>query len=128
MSQEQEELFDPQTPEEALSADVRALGGPHIVGKKLRPELDKTAARNWLLNCLNPEHKQNLTQSQIRLLVNLARERDSAHYIRFWSADNSMTEPELITPESEKEKLQREVMAAMSDFKDLVAKAERLLK
>lgn len=128
MSQEQEELFDPQTPEEALSADVRALGGPHIVGQKLRPELDKTAARNWLLNCLNPEHKQNLTQSQIRLLVNLARERDSAHYIRFWAADNSMTEPELITPESEKEKLQREVMAAMSDFKDLVAKAERLLK
>lgn len=112
----QQELLDHECPEDALSADVQALGGPYTVGVKLRPELDKKAARNWLLNALNPDHNQNMTQSQIRLLVSLARERGSYHYIHFWEKDNNMSKSVPIEPEDEKVKLQKEFIRTGKDM------------
>jgi len=66
----QQELLDHLIPEDALTADIAQLGGPYKVGKRLRPEMDQKPARDWLLNCLNPNHAQNLTQSQIFLITN----------------------------------------------------------
>jgi hypothetical protein len=110
----QAELLDHLIPEDALTADIAQLGGPYKVGKKLRPEMDQKAARDWLLNCLNPKHAQNLTQSQIALVVSLAREVGSTHYVEYWATSNGMTKPVKIVLEDEKAKLQRMIYNSMS--------------
>jgi hypothetical protein len=125
----QAELLDHVIPEDALTADIAQLGGPYKVGKKLRIEMDQKAARDWLLNCLNPNHAQNLTQSQIALIVGWAREIGSTHYIEYWASANSMSKPVKITPEDEKDKLQRMIYNSMSllemqmaEFKKIASK------
>jgi hypothetical protein len=122
----QRELLDHMIPEDALTADIAALGGAYKVGKKLRPELDQKAARDWLLNCLNPNHKQNLTQAQIMLIVQWGRAVGATNYIEFWPTNNSMTKPVKIEPEDEKVRLKREVVKAADTFKQLVERLERL--
>src|SRR5688572_1423955 len=109
----QQELLDHMIPEDALTADVASLGGPYKVGKMLRPELEQKASRDWLLNCLNPNHEQNLKQSQIALIVKWAREKGSTHYAEFWAVNNNMTKPVKIEPEDEKVRLQREVVRSI---------------
>jgi len=117
----QQELLDHECPEDALTADVAAAGGPYVLGKKLRPELDKTDARNWLLNCLNHNHKQNMTQAQVRLLVNIAREKGACNYIQFLARDNAMSKPVPIEPEDRKAKLQRDFISAVKQLDQIKA-------
>lgn len=122
----QQELLEHECPEDALAADVAGLGGAYTVGVKLRPELDKKAARNWLLNCLNPDHAQNFTQSQVRLLCNLAKTKGTYHYAKFWAKDNNMSEPQPIDPEEERVKLHREVLRVAGTFEGLISRLEKL--
>lgn len=124
----QQELLDHMIPEDALTADIANLGGPYRVGRLLRPELEQKAARDWLLNCLNPKHAQNLTQSQIALIVTRAREVGSTYYAEFWPVNNNMTKPVKIEPEDEKARLQREVVKAVETVKSLVERLERVSK
>lgn len=124
----QQELLNHECPEDALNADVAACGGPYVVGKKLRPELDKTDARNWLLNCLNQNHKQNLTQAQTRLLTNLAREKGAFNYVQFLARDNSMSQPVPIEPEDEKVRLQKEYIAASHLIAQIAERMARVTK
>jgi hypothetical protein len=112
----QAELLDHVIPEDALTADIAQLGGPMKVGKKLRIEMDQKEARNWLLNCLNPNHAQNLTQAQIALIVSWARQVGSTHYAEYWATSNNMTKPIKIQPEDEKARLQREFIRAVSQL------------
>jgi hypothetical protein len=128
MGAQQQELLDHMIPEDALTADIASLGGPYRVGKMLRPEMEKEAARGWVLNCLNPKHAQNFTQAQIALIVSRAREVGSTHYAEFWAVNNNMTKPVKIEPEDEKARLQREVVRAVETVKGLVERLERVTR
>ena len=121
----QQSLLAHEGPEDALSADVAALGGAHRVGTKLRPELTGKGAQGWLLNCLNPEHDQNLKQSQIELIVQWARAAGSTNYAEYWPTTNNMSKPVKIEPEDEKAKLQREYIEAVKAFTALQSKLEK---
>lgn len=69
---------------DALRRLVDALGGAKEVGHRLRPDRDWQFARNWLLNCLNPEHAQELHPTQVVTLLRWASEagyHDCKHWI-----------------------------------------------
>lgn len=125
---QQEEMIVHACYEDALAADVAALKGPYIVGKKLRPDMEQAAARNWVLNCLNPNHEQNFKQSQVRMIVKLARAVGSTHYARFVSIDADMTEPQPIEPETEFAKLQRLYINSVKQQSELMERQEKLVK
>lgn len=122
----QQELLDHMTPEDALTADAAALGGLYKVGKMLRPEMEQKAARDWLLNCLNPKHAQNLTQSQVALIVSRARQVGSTHYIEFWASSNHMSKPVKIEPEDEKARLMRLFILAQQNMQSMLAEMQKL--
>lgn len=122
----QQTLLTPEIPEDALSDDIAALGGHWKVAKRLRPELDQKAARDWLLNCLNPNHKQNLTLGQIRLIVGWARAEGHTSFCEFWPTDNNMSRPVKIEPEDEKAKLQRQFVGAVGELSGMLARIEKL--
>lgn len=122
---EQQQLLDHEIPEDALAADIANIGGLYKVGKMLRPELEKKAARDWLLNCLNPKHKQNLTLAQMDLVKGWARQVGSTYFSEYWATTNKMSKPVKIEPEDEKAKLQREFVSC---FKRMEGMAEEALK
>jgi hypothetical protein len=67
---------------DALKAAVRALGGAKKVGPRLRPAFTGDAA-GWLLNCLNPEHLQELHIDQALLILRWANDagyHEAKHY------------------------------------------------
>lgn len=67
---------------DALWGLVDALGGPKKVGPRLRPGF--SGADQWLRNCLNREHAQNLRPDQVVQLKQWGCEagyHDAKHWI-----------------------------------------------
>lgn len=67
---------------DALWGLVDALGGPKKVGPRLRPGF--SGADQWLRNCLNREHAQNLRPDQVVQLKGWACEagyHDAKHWV-----------------------------------------------
>lgn len=56
-----------------LEADVRAAGGPKIVGCELWPDLEPETAGRKLSNALNTKQKQQLSYQEVQHVKRLAR-------------------------------------------------------
>lgn len=111
---------------DALRAAVAALGGAKKVGPRIRPEASDAA--QWLRNCLNREHAQNLNPAQHLLIMRWACEagyHDARHFIDreqgYQSAVPLQTESHLASVLKQLEadrRRQDETVAHLRDFLD----------
>lgn len=61
------------TLEDALKLCVGELGGPKVVGHRMRPELSPADAGIWLSHCLTPAHAQKPSLAQVVWILREAR-------------------------------------------------------
>lgn len=59
---------------EALRYAVAALGGPKVVGSKMRPDMKPDHAARWLNDCLNQDRREHLSPDHLMHLLILARQ------------------------------------------------------
>lgn len=120
----QQKLFN-ETLSDALYDLVNQLGGAKKVGSKLWPEKMIRDAGNQLFNCLNPEHRQNLSLDQIDLILEMARQ-ENCHTIAKYIGDTYGYKFIPIEPEDEKAELQHAVIKATKEMKIITERMERL--
>ena len=116
---------------DAIKADAIAIGGKgwaKSVGLLLWPEKTADGAQRQILDCLNPDRNQRLTPEQLTLIIREARKVDSFCTIAFICGDAHLSMPQPVDPESEKDRLRREVVNAANTFKQLVERLERVSK
>lgn len=116
-----EDIFD------AIRADSIAIG-PKILAALLWPEKPIEQAARLLSDCLNRERNQRLDPEQVSLVIKEARKVDSFCTVAFICDSANLSRPTPISPEDEKARLQREVVNAAANFKQLVERLERVSK
>lgn len=116
-----EDIFD------AIRADSIAIG-PKILAGLLWPEKPIEQAARLLADCLNRDRSQRLTPEQVSLIVKEARKANSFCTIAFICSEANLSIPQPVDPESEKDRLRREVVNAANTFKQLVERLERVSK
>lgn len=95
---------------EALKGLVAALGGAKIVGTRLFPDLTVDGARARLLDALNPDRAQQLSQTQFLTLLKWGREAGHHGVMEYVADEAGYTRPSPRSPEEERADLQRQVI------------------
>lgn len=116
-----EDIFD------AIRADSIAIG-PKILAGLLWPEKPIEQAARLLADCLNRDRSQRLTPEQLQLVIREARNVGSYCTISFMCDDANMTRPLPVEPEDEKARIQRAVVTAAADLKQMIERLEKLSK
>ncbi len=114
--------------ETALIAVVLALGGPKTVAGDLWPTEDPTLKGQYLNHCLNPDRREKLSLGEILWILKAGREANAHAAIHFLCTDCGYSEPMVLNPQDERQKLQREFLQARDDIARLMAKMDRLPK
>lgn len=115
-----------ETIDEAMHEIVRALGGPKRVGPMLWPEKQPDAAARLVADCVNPERDRRFSPDQMLLLFRLAREANF-HGAKQWFDDaTGYSRSEPVSPEDERERLERATLAAVATLQGLTERLERL--
>ncbi len=112
---------------DALAALVAELGGFKVVGSGLRPDLAPDRAGGWLRDCLNPERAERLQPSQLFHLLRMGRERQIHAPAQFILAEIGYA-LQVLEPEDEKAKLQREFVEAAKRMEQIGARIEKLTR
>ena len=122
---EQQALWH-DTIEDALRDVVQVLGGPKRVAADLWPGKAPSDAARHLNHCLDPDRPEKLALGEFVLLLSKGSEAE-CHTAMHFLADAAWYErPQRKDPETEKEKLQREYMQAVSRMEGLVARMQKL--
>ena len=100
---------------EALTDDVKALGGRKVLAPRLWPGEDEETANDRLKAALSPGHKQELKPSEVLKIKEWARDVGSYALVNF-EAQLLSFRYEWIDPENEGEQLRREVRDQMLDI------------
>ena len=97
-------LFHVESWEDALEADVHALGGPKVVGEMLWPHLGPIDGGKKLRRIVNKEHKQRLNEEEKAFIIREAARRGSRRLVEYYcKLGRAKAIP--IAPEDEKEKV-----------------------
>ena len=112
----------------AFQGLVLALGGPQKVGHQLRPEMDPIAAGRWLNHVLDDERQEKFDLGQILLLLKWGREKDCHTAMYFLTTECGYSEPMIVDPRDERQKLQREFIKSKEELARLLSKMDRLPK
>lgn len=110
--------------EEALAADVMALGGRKKLAPRLWPSENEETAQERLKCALSPGHKQALKPSEILKLKELARDAGSYALVTF-EAQQLGYRVEWVAPQDEAEQLRREVRDVLQDVSRKLDRIER---
>lgn len=110
----------------ALIDCVRACGGSKAVGPSLWPEKTAEAAQRMLLDCLNEDRPQNLSPSQVLLLVRMARERGCHAYLQFLSDELSYAPPVPVAPQDQADELRRRVLEMGRELQAVLARLDQV--
>lgn len=111
---------------EAISTDVQALGGPKKVAVRLWPhKKDPGAAGEYLKCCLRADRAEKLDPEQVMLIKNWAKEVGSYATLTFESQDIGF-EFQIIEPEDEIVRLQRQFIAAQEGMGQILKRMEKL--
>ncbi|AIC11258.1 hypothetical protein [Xylella fastidiosa] len=111
--------------EDVIHDCVTALGGFKKVGNMLWPDMPADDAGRKLASCLNPNKREKLDLSELRLIRVEAR-KAGVHILAHYEArDAGYTEPQPLNPEDEAAQLQREFIAAVKGLETLQARMAR---
>lgn len=97
----------------ALQGLVSNLGGAKVVGSRLYPDLAPDTAARRLLDALNPDRVQQLSQTQFLTLLRWGREAGCHGVMEYVADEAGYTRPSPRDPEDQKAELQREFIAAV---------------
>jgi hypothetical protein len=98
---------------EAIKGLVSALGGAKAVGARLFPDLTVDGARARLLDSLNPDRAQQLSQTQFLTLLKWGREAGYHGVMEYLAEEAGYTRPSPRDPEDQKAELQRQFIEAV---------------
>lgn len=105
----------------ALQGLVAALGGSKSVGSRLYPDLSIDAAARRLLDAINPDRAQQLSQTQFLTLLRWGREAGHHGVMEYLADEAGYTRPAARSPEEERADLQRQVIE-MGQRLELIAR------
>lgn len=108
-SERQQALFHEDI-NEAVKGLVSALGGAKSVGSRLYPDLPPDTAARRLLDALNPDRAQQLSQTQFVTLLRWGREAGYHGVMEYIADEAGYTRPSPRSPEEERADLQRQVI------------------
>lgn len=94
----------------AIQGLVAALGGAKAVGSRLYPDLTVDAAARRLLDAINPDRAQQLSQTQFLTLLKWGREAGHHGVMEYVADEAGYTRPSPRSPEEERADLQRQVI------------------
>lgn len=114
-----------ESPEEALSHLVGALGGAKTVAAAMRPDLSPDNAARWLKDCLNADRRERLAPGQVMYLLRLGREHGIHDAMNYLAGDCGYATPEPITAADEQAELLRSVAEGQRWLAAQMAKFER---
>jgi hypothetical protein len=98
---------------DALKGLVSALGGAKAVGARLFPDRSVDGARARLLDALNPDRDQQLSQTQFLTLLKWGREAGYHGVMEYLADEAGYTRPSPRDPEDQKAELQRQFIEAV---------------
>lgn len=110
---------------DAISSACNAVGRKSIA-KVLWPEKTVESARKTLDDCLNPDRRDKLSIEQIELIMSMARQQDCHAAMNYLAGALNYRRPVPITPESEKERLQRAFIAAQQSMQSILREMKKL--
>jgi hypothetical protein len=106
----------------ALRDDVQAIGGNKVVGGVFWGALPADEAGRKLATKLNGQRPERLSAEQERFIMRQAREvRGFSAALYFLCDDVGFERPKALNPEDEKQKLQRELVAAVTSLARITA-------
>lgn len=114
------------TPNKAIEAVVRALGGSKAVAPMIWPEKGVEEARRLLCDCLNDERPAKLDFAQVLFILRIARRRGIHAGMEFIAADLGYSVPTPIEPKDEADELRRQLLEMGRQLQDGLAKLERI--
>lgn len=94
----------------ALQGLVAALGGAKVVGSRLYPDLQTEGAARRLLDAINPDRAQQLSQTQFLTVLKWGREAGYDGVMYYVADEAGYTRPSPRSPEEERADLQRQVV------------------
>lgn len=111
---------------DALGELVRFLGGPKIVGNRMRPELPADQSGQWVRDCLNANRREKFDPSQVMFLLRWGREKGCHVAMHFITEEVGYSKPVPIDPLDEQTKLVRIVQEASETLKRATERLDRL--
>ena len=96
------------TPNKALEAVVRALGGSKVVAPRLWPDKTVIAAQTLLCDCLNDDRPAKLDFGQVLYILRMAKERGIHDGMEYVCTELGYAAPQPIEPRDELAELQRQ--------------------
>lgn len=114
------------TPEDAMRALVDRLGGFKRVGAELWPEKPVQDAGRLLAKCLDADRPEKLSLEQTFFLLRKGRD-DDCHTLMQWIGQELGYRVEPISKETERDKLQREYIAAVQTLGKISTRMERVI-
>lgn len=109
----------------ALQGLVAALGGAKTVGSRLYPDLPTDGAARRLLDAINPDRAQQLSQTQFLTLLRWGREAGYHGVMEYIAEEAGYTRPSPRSPEEERADLQREVIESVARLEAILRKLQK---
>ena len=109
----------------ALRHVVAAMGGPKVVGCRMRLDMKPETAQGWVADCINPDRRQNSSPDHLFLLLRLAREA-GIHTGMDVIAEEIGYRAEPVNPVDERDALMREFVQAGKSMESLVKRIEAM--
>lgn len=110
---------------EALGSACNAIGRKRVA-QLLWPEKSLESAQKEVSDCLHPDRRAKFSLEQVDLICREARQHDCHAPMNYLARTLDYRNPVPITPESERDRLQREFIKATQTMQQLSAQMERL--
>lgn len=110
---------------EALGTACNAIGRKRVA-QMLWPEKSAESGQKEVSDCLHPDRRSKFSLEQIDLILAEARKRDCHAPMSYFARAFDYRKPVPITPESERDRIQREFIKATKTMQQLSAQMERL--
>lgn len=108
--------------EAALRSTVDCMGGLKVVGSMLWPTKEPDDAGRTLAACLNPDKREKLDLSELRMIRREARQRGVHILAAYEARDAGYADPVPVEPEDERAKLMREYIEATKVMQSISAR------
>ena len=109
----------------AIQGLIAHLGGAKCVGPRLFPDLNHEGAARRLLDAINPDRIQQLSQTQLLTLLRWGREAGAHGLMEYIAGESGYTRPSPVSPEDARAELQRQFIDAVNRAEKLAERLKR---